>query len=102
MDAQDASVGFAKSRERLGGSGGGGPWRVWPGCLTWGLRLRERLLASRLDLAMAFKTFECVLSEGFAMGRGLFAAWRVLGGGWLLCMAGFLGRAPACKGVGAG
>ncbi len=40
---KDASVGFAGLRERLGGIDGGGPWRVWPGCLTWGLGLRERL-----------------------------------------------------------
>ena len=55
--------------------------------------LRERLLGSRLGLATAFKAFECVLSEGFAMGRERWLP-GILGGGWVLCMAGF--EACAC------
>ena len=75
----------------------GGPWRVWPGCLTWGLGLREQGLASRSNLAMAFKAFECVLSEGLAVGRGLLAALRGFGRWMVPVHGGVLGvRAHAC------
>ena len=64
-------MGFARLRERLGGTGGGGPWRVWPGCLTWGLGAARVASGLKADLAIAFKAYECVLSEGLAVGRGL-------------------------------
>ena len=47
----------------------------------------------KAKLAAAFKAYECVLSEGLAHGTGIVCCLVYLGGGWFLCMAGFLGSA---------
>ena len=81
-----ASVGAGRTRAVRGGL-------AWVSDLGVG-GLRERLLAPRVNLAearasadaIAFKAFECVLSEGFAVAQGVcrclavdgFCAWRGL------------------------
>lgn len=79
--------GFGLGAQAFGRSWQGWSVAGWPGCLTWVLGLRKRRLAPRVNPVAAFKTFECVLSEGLAVAWGCLPLERwmvpVHGGAWV-------------------